>query len=419
MDGVPLTSARVSADGYDEAQEYFYAQGMTDGLPITPPTEERVAAMVAASGRAADESLGTVHPAVAEATVEKVAVNAVMAGCLPEYMPVVAAAVEAMTEEEFLLYSIQTTTNPVGVGVIVNGPIRNEIGINSGASCLGPGNRANASIGRAIRLVLLNIGGAAPGEIDKATQGFPGKFTLCFGENEELSPWAPLHVERGFDAEESCVTVIAPNATLNCTYGDRTIAEDGMAAFAATMTAPAITQFSLFTGEPLFLLNPGHARALAAGGWSKDDVKRYFHEHTRLPGERISSVATESSRHPPRPDRGRPLSHGSHAGALDDRRGRRRRRPPLDLYAVVRVAQVGHEADPALIEKGGARRRCCFPFPRRGGWREAIPSPTCAGSPSAACPAPCSTTPTAPPRTRSPRGATRRRSRTTSCSPAC
>ena len=300
MDGVPLTSARVSADGYDEAQEYFYAQGMTDGLPITPPTEERVAAMVAASGRAADESLGTVHPAVAEATVEKVAVNAVMAGCLPEYMPVVAAAVEAMTEEEFLLYSIQTTTNPVGVGVIVNGPIRNEIGINSGASCLGPGNRANASIGRAVRLVLLNIGGAAPGEIDKATQGFPGKFTLCFGENEEHSPWAPLHVERGFAAEESCVTVIAPNATLNCTYGDRTIAEGGMAAFAATMTAPAITQFSLFTGEPLFLLNPGHARALAAGGWSKDDVKRYFHEHTRLPGERISPVAR--SRRDTRPD---------------------------------------------------------------------------------------------------------------------
>ena len=116
MDGVPLTSARVSADGYDEAQEYFYAQGMTDGLPITPPTEERVAAMVAASGRAADESLGTVHPAVAEATVEKVAVNAVMAGCLPEYMPVVAAAVEAMTEEEFLLYRHPDHHQPRGRG---------------------------------------------------------------------------------------------------------------------------------------------------------------------------------------------------------------------------------------------------------------------------------------------------------------
>ncbi len=295
-----LTSTRVSAGGYDEAVEYFHARGMTDGLPIVPPTEERVAAMVAASGRTPGDVLGVVHPAVAEATVEKVAVNAVMAGCLPEHMPVVAAAVEAMTEEEFLLYSIQTTTNPVGVGVIVNGPIRHEIGINSGAGCLGPGSRANASIGRAVRLILLNIGGAVPGEVDKATQGFPGKFALCFGENEEESPWDPLHVERGFDAAESCVTVIAPNTTLNCTFGDRLMAEGGMSAFAETMTAPAITQFSLFTGEPLVVLNPGHARALAEGGWSKDDVKRYFHEHTRLPGDRIH--ATARSRRDTRPD---------------------------------------------------------------------------------------------------------------------
>ena len=300
MPDVILSSTRVSASDYNEAQEYFYAQGMTDGLPIVPPTEDRVAAMVAASGMAASDSLGAVHPAVAEATVEKVAVNAVMAGCLPAHMPVIAAAVEAMVEEPFRLYSIQTTTNPTGVGVVVNGPIRNEIDINCDSGCLGPGNRANATIGRAIRLVLLNIGGAVPGEVDKATQGFPGKFTVCFGENEEASPWDPLHVERGFRADESCVTVIAPNGTLNCTGGDRSLVEQGLPAFAATMSAPAITQFSLFTGEPMIVLNPVHANVLAEAGWSKADVKRYFHEHTYQPGELLSSTARQ--RRETRPD---------------------------------------------------------------------------------------------------------------------
>jgi len=295
-----LKSSTVSANDYDEAQEYFYAQGMTDGLPIVPPTAERVVAMVEASGRNANDSLGQVHPAVAEATIEKVAVNAVMAGCLPEYMPVVAAAVEAMVEERFYLYAIQTTTNSAGVGIVVNGPVRHAIGMNCDSGCLGPGNRANASIGRAIRFVLLNIGGAVHGEVDKATQGFPGKFTLCFAENEEASPWEPLHVERGFSPNESCVTVIAPNATLNCTAGDRVIVEHGLAALAATMTAPAITQFSLFHGEPMVVLNPVHAQVLAEAGWSKADLKRYFHEHTRLPGELLSSVAR--SRRETRPD---------------------------------------------------------------------------------------------------------------------
>ena len=291
-DSVKLTSTRVSTNDYDEVLEYLERRGMTDGLPVVPPTEDRVSRMVEGAGRAPTEVVGKIPPALGEATIEKIAVNAVMAGCRPEYMPVIVAAVEAMLEERFDLHGIQTTTNPVTVGLIVNGPIRKRLNINCESGCLGPGWKANATIGRAIRLVLLNLGGASVPDVSKTTQGFPGRYSICFGENEEETPWAPLHVERGFRPEQSCVTVIAPQSTLNLGMSDRSPAES-LPVFAQAITDPNSTQYSLFTGEPLIVFNPIHARGLAEAGYGKDDLRRYFFEHCRWPVNQLSRVGLD------------------------------------------------------------------------------------------------------------------------------
>lgn len=283
-----LSSSRVSAADYDEAFEYLYTAGMTDGLPVVPPTLDRVHRMVEASGRDSDESVGDMAPAMAEATIEKIAINAVMAGCLPEYMPVIIAAVEAMVEEPFNLHGIQSTTNPVAVALIVNGPVRNRLLINYQSGCFGPGWRANATIGRAIRLIQLNIGGAVPDSVDKSTQGMPGKYTFCFGENEEESPWDPLHVERGFDAEQSCVTVVPPQSTVNFILPDNNI-EQRLPLMAEGMNDPATNHYNgafrtgRFSGEPLVVFNPVAAKHLAEAGFGKNDLKRYFHAQCRYP----------------------------------------------------------------------------------------------------------------------------------------
>ncbi|MCY4135116.1 MAG: hypothetical protein OXG30_09415 [bacterium] len=204
---------RVDVDGGgDEVETYLRERGMTDGLPIVPPTPERVAAAVAASGLAADHVVSDVPPLNAPATVEKIAVNAVMAGCAPEAMPVLIAAIDAFCDPQMNAHGVQTTTNPVGPMLVVNGPIRNRLGFNYGAGCFGPGSHTNATVGRALRLALVNIGGAIPGDVDKAPLGWPGKATsLCVAENEEASPYPPYHTEAGFDAEDDVVTVLAVN----------------------------------------------------------------------------------------------------------------------------------------------------------------------------------------------------------------
>ncbi|MDE0215567.1 MAG: hypothetical protein OXN79_03190 [bacterium] len=204
---------RVDVDGgVDEVEAYLRERGMTDGLPIVPPTPERVAAAVAASGLSADQVVIDVPPLNAPATVEKIAVNAVMAGCSPDVMPVLIAAIDAFCDPQMNAHGVQTTTNPVGPMLVVNGPIRNRLGFNYGAGCFGPGSHANATVGRALRLALVNIGGAIPGDVDKAPLGWPGKATsLCVAENEEASPWPPYHTEAGFDADDDVVTVLAVN----------------------------------------------------------------------------------------------------------------------------------------------------------------------------------------------------------------
>ena len=178
---------------------------MTDGLPIVPPTPERVAAAVAASGLAADQVVGDIAPLNAPATVEKIAVNAVMAGCVPEMMPVLIAAIDAFCDPQMNAHGVQTTTNPVGPMLVVNGPVRNRLGFNYGAGCFGPGSFANATVGRALRLALVNIGGAIPGEVDKAPLGWPGKSTsLCVAENEGGLAVAALSHRHGVRRRRRC-----------------------------------------------------------------------------------------------------------------------------------------------------------------------------------------------------------------------
>src|SRR3954462_8160259 len=218
MSGDNLRSAQRAAlvecpDDFDAINKLYRERRWSDGLPIVPPTVDRVERMLRHARRPADEVVAHIAPAFGAATVERIAINAVLAGCDPEYMPALIAAVEAVADPEFNLQGIQATTNPVAIWVIVNGPLAAELGVNATFNCLGEGTWANATLGRALRLILQNIGGALPGEMDKATQGQPGKYTFCCAENDDGNPWEPLHVERGFGADANTVTVVGALGT--------------------------------------------------------------------------------------------------------------------------------------------------------------------------------------------------------------
>ena len=281
-------AAEVTVDGDLEAfNRYLLEHHWSDGLPAIPPTRERVERMLKCTTRKPDEVVGAVAPAFGVATVERIAINAVMAGCYPEYLPVLIAATEAISDPRFNLRGIQATTNPAAVFMIVNGPIAKQLGINSGGNCLGPGAWANATLGRAMRLIQQNIGGAQPGDMDKATQGQPGKYTFCCAENEDASPWAPLHVERGFKKEQSTVTTVGALGTWNMNTHAKD-ANDFLRIVADTMTFPASSDF-VYAGEPWLILSPEHAEILHRDGLSKADVKRGLWERARLSCQRLSA----------------------------------------------------------------------------------------------------------------------------------
>ncbi|MGE5522494.1 MAG: UGSC family (seleno)protein, partial [Rhodospirillaceae bacterium] len=218
---VQVPNERYTVDEAPEAlQEFFFEKGWTDGLPVAAPTLAAVQAMLAAAGRRADEALGPIPPRMHTATLEKLAANAVMAGCKPEYFSVVLAALEAVLDDDCRLYGIQTATNNTAPLVIVNGPIVQRLGLNAGGNVFGQGARANAAIGRALQLILRNVGGDLPGITDLSTQGQSGKFTFCIAENESASPWQPFHVDQGYAREDSTVTVIGASPGHNLfTYG--------------------------------------------------------------------------------------------------------------------------------------------------------------------------------------------------------
>ena len=260
----------------------------SDGLPVIPPTLERVEQMLTHTQRAPQEIVARLAPAFGAATVECIAINAVLAGCDPEYLPVLIAVVEAVARPEFNLQSIQSTTNPAAVWIIVNGPIATRLGVNGNYNCLGEGAWANATIGRALRLILRNAGGALPGEMDRATQGQPGKYTFCCAENEEGNPWEPLHVERGYARDRSTVTVVGAEGTMNMTTLAKS-ADDLLRVIAGTLSHPPSNEY-VHGGEPWLVLSPEHAGILHDAGLTKTEVKRRLWEQSKM---KAGSMAAE------------------------------------------------------------------------------------------------------------------------------
>ena len=269
-----------------EFQGFMMEQGWGDGLPLIPATPERVAAMLTGTRRSAGDVVAVLPPRLGRATVERVAVNAVLAGALPEHLPVILAAVEAVSQPAFNLQAVQTTTHPCSPLVIVNGPIAGRLAINGAGNALGQGHRANAVIGRALRLVLQNVGGARPGREDRATQGHPGKYSYCVAENEAASPWEPLSVERGFAREISTVTVCASEAPHNINDHGSATAEGILTTVAGTAATVGSNNIYL-GGEPLVIMGPEHAATVAGSGWSKADFKRALWERARVPLSRF------------------------------------------------------------------------------------------------------------------------------------
>ncbi len=273
-------------NSFEEINREYYARGWTDGLPIVPPSEERVYHMLAGTQRRPDSVLGCIPPRWGEATVEKIAINAVMAGCLPTYLPVLLTAVEAMLEPQFNLYGIQATTHPVAPLIILNGPVARDLDINSGYNAFGPGWRANATIGRAIRLILQNIGGGVPGQGDRSTQGSPAKYTYCIAENAARNPWEQLHVQRGFAQETSTVTVWGGEGPHNINDHVSQHAVNLLTTIADTAATMGMNCLYLNDTEMLIVLGPEHAATIVADGWSREDVQKFLFERARVPLQR-------------------------------------------------------------------------------------------------------------------------------------
>ena len=252
----------IDGGGFDELEEMF-ERGWTDGLPVIPPTRERVEAMLA--GHDPDEHLGEMAPAMARVTLERVAACAVLAGCRPEYFPVVVAAVQAVLEPAFNVGGQAVTTQPVGQVVVVNGPVRDSIGLNGSVGALGPGWRPNMTIGRALRLVISLTGGGFPGRLDRSALGNPGKVGLCFAEDEEASPWEPLHVSRGYGGGRSVVTVFGADAPLSISDHRSTGPEELARVLAEAAAATWSPNWWPLGGTSLFVLCPEHARSSPSG----------------------------------------------------------------------------------------------------------------------------------------------------------
>jgi len=285
--------AMVECDDDPEAVfELLCAKGWSDGLPVIPPTPERVERMLAYCDRNFDEPVVKIQPRYGAATPIRVAANAVMAGCKPEYFPLVLLALEAMAEGPYNLYGTQATTHPCTPLLIFNGPVAAEVGINAGHNVMGNYFRANAAIGRAVRLALVNIGAAIPGTGDMATAGTPAKFTFCVAENEAASPWEPLHVERGFPRDASAVTVVAAEGPHNVNDHESLSPEGILTMIAGTMAITGSNN-AYYAGQPVLAFGPEHAATAASGGMGKRDVKQWLYEHATIPLAKFSKEGIE------------------------------------------------------------------------------------------------------------------------------
>lgn len=297
----PVRSASVhSVAGDEEAQATFEARGWTDGLPITPPTPERVAAALEAAVMEPGQVLGVETVRGRAITAQKAAINAVMAGCRPRDFAVVAAAVEAMCDPAFLLHGATSSTGGCALLVIVNGPIRHELGMIGTFNALGGADRGSLAIGRAVRLILRNLLGVRPGELDRATLGHPGKLGYCLAEDEEGSPWPSLAAERGAPDGTSTVTVFAAGAPRQIMNEWTTDPEPILDTIAAEMRANLL-HYSIWAGNHCLVLPPQLRDRLVGAGWSKADIREYLHRQARVrrgDWEQVgkAAVVTEANR---------------------------------------------------------------------------------------------------------------------------
>jgi hypothetical protein len=281
MEPVRLRSVSYEADDAFEANEMFQANGWTDGLPIVPPTEAATRRFLEAAGLSPEDVIATEPVRRRCITAEKVAIAAVMAGCRPEYMPVVTALTRAMCEPAFALHGCTASTGGSAPFVVVNGPIRRTLGMHATHNALGNGSRPNATIGRSLRLLIINVLGGIPGQLDRSTLGHPGKFTFCMAEDEEGSPWLPLATERGVPAGMSAVTVFAaqsPHQVMNeWTLDPRELLETYAAAIRHNMLT-----YSIWSGNYGMIMAPQHRDPITAAGWTKRDIREYVFERARV-----------------------------------------------------------------------------------------------------------------------------------------
>jgi hypothetical protein len=285
-EGERLRSRRLEVAAAEDEVEVMYARGWSDGLPLVAPTPERVMRMLAGTVRDPQEVVAIVPPDLVECTVEKAAVNAVLAGCLPEHLPAVLAALEAACTSEFNMHGLLATTWFSGPVVIVNGPYAARVGMNSGFNALGQGNRANSTIGRALQLVVRNVGGGRPGEVDRATLGNPGKLGFCFAEDETGSPWEPLSVERGFARGDSTVTLFAGSGVQGVADQHSRTPESLARSVAECLQVVAHPKLAL-AWDALLVISPEHARVFREAGWSKARLLEELRRLTTRPGSEM------------------------------------------------------------------------------------------------------------------------------------
>ncbi len=285
-----LGARKIEYGEHDDAIEVCFERGWSDGLPVTPPTDVRVLRMLTGTTRSAAEVIGKIPPNLADCTVEKVAINAVMAGCKPEYMPVLLAALEAALEPVFTLHGVLATTYFSSPIIIVNGPVTKRIGMNSGINALGQGNRANATIGRALNLIVRNVGGGRPGEADRATLGAPSKFTLCFAEDESDAAWEPLSVSRGFARGESAVTLFQGHGVEAFVDQKSRTPEALTKSFALSLVKlghPKLVQ----SARAVLVLSPEHYAIYREAGWDRARIERELYLATIRPGKDLVAGA--------------------------------------------------------------------------------------------------------------------------------
>ncbi len=281
-----LHSRHVELASAEDEFESMFIRGWTDGLPVIPPTPERVLRMLTGTTRNPQDVVAIAPPNLVQLTVEKIAINAVMAGALPEYLPWIITALEAVCNDEFNMHGVLATTMPVGPVIICNGPGTQAIGMNSGVNVFGQGNRANLTIGRAVQLTIRNIGGGKPGEVDRATHGNPGKLSFCFAEDEAGSPFGTLAEERGIAPQQNAVTVFAGEGPRCVVDQAARTPEQLTNSFAACLRATHHPK-SVLSFDAILVVSPDHSRVFAEAGWGRERLLSELHARLQIPGSEL------------------------------------------------------------------------------------------------------------------------------------